>query len=118
MTSHGFGTGKLSSEKTTLRMKDDIAKCISNVPGVLWAHVVHKSFHYDPREATPKSRDAMQVKDRYDLLWEMTGPCDLGAITECAREQKHQITIDLVTVKDQSWRTGGKPGKHPKKTEI
>ncbi len=114
MTNHGFGGGKLQSNKASLPTQREIAKCISNVPGVVWAHVVHKGVSYFCALDEKIGRKRVQeVQDRYDFIFEMARPCDLEEVAACAKEKGHGIEIDVITIEDESFKKG-KPGKHPK----
>jgi hypothetical protein len=118
MTNHGFGAGKLQSSKAPLPTKRRIAQCISDVPGVVWAHVVHRGFHYfSTRDGeTRKKHESTRVQDLYDLIFEMERPCNPDAIAACARAEGHGIEIDVITIEDDSFKKG-KIGKHPKATD-
>ncbi len=112
MTNHGFGGAKLLSSRSSMATKVKIAKCISNVPEVTWAHVVHQGSYYDSRYEKAKLLSKPEVESRYDLILEMERKCNLDAIAECAHAHGHKIRIERITVKDQSWHKG-EPGKHP-----
>ena len=113
MTNHGFGVGKLLSSRSSITTKVNIAKCISDVPGVTWAHVVHQGFHYDSRD---KEKAEMtynnEVESRYDLIFEMERKCNPDDIAKCARQFGHDILIEVITVEDESYHHT-EPGKHP-----
>lgn len=101
MVCHGFGGGRLRKKKFMLAGEEvpieDIAKCISKVKGVLWAHVVYKDSPYK----------------EWDLMWEMTEKCNLDEIEKCAGGRDN-IKIDEIIFNEDSYQNE-KPGKHPKK---
>lgn len=100
---HGFGTGKLTQKRPTVKDKEKIAKCISKVPGVLWSHVVYKQTNR---------------QNSYDLIWEEWEKCDDAAIKKCAKKYGYDITPpDHTTIRDKSYKNDGQEKKHPKKDD-
>jgi len=113
MTQHGFGMGKLTESKpATLAEKERIAKCISNIDGIVWAHVVHKSYSIE--KETLKLRE--DKESRWDIIWEIKHPpppVKLADIVACARQHGRDFDeISLIKVHDRSWYRGN-PGTHP-----
>ncbi len=101
MVHHGFGIGEITGKNEKLLTKtdkEDIAKCISKVSGVLWAHIVHDQF---------------SGQDRFDFIWEEKHECNESKIKSCAPIGCEIRIKDRITIEDESFK-GGNPGKHPK----
>jgi hypothetical protein len=98
MTCHGFGMGKVRSTGVTPAQIKAIARCISTLTNITWAHVIHSS------------------RLDYDIIFEMKGKCDKTAINACVQEiagPTHTMDIHEITVEEESY-VHGRKGKHPK----
>lgn len=114
MTNHGFGIITLRSSKSNEAAKMNIAKCISNVPGIVYAHAVHQVFTGDSEDEMAKKMRA-QEDSQWDIVFEMErglSRSELDDIYACAREEKHESSLTLITTKHPNYQRGHGV-KHP-----
>lgn len=99
MACHGFGFGKILSAVCKPEEKHDIARAISRLDKVAWAHVVERV----------KWRPGIEHPENPDIIFEMKENC-VDEIERCVRKEtrkKHSIQIQVViTVAEDSYDNG------------
>ena len=110
MACHGFGFGKIRSAVCKPEEKHDIARAISKLDKVAWAHVVNKV----------NWKLGIEPPEDPDIVFEMKENCvdEIERFVRKYTEKRHTIQIQVVITVDEESYVGGESGRHPPAVET
>jgi hypothetical protein len=94
MTSHGFGGVRICSEKPTADMVADLAKRISEIRPIVWAHVVLDRSESCERKENERYVIIFEFDELKKVCYKMNH-AELRKRIEGIPVPGHQITADL-----------------------
>ena len=105
MACHGFGTGKILSPVCTPEEKHDIARAISRLDKVAWAHVV-KEVNWKP---------GLEIPEDPDIVFEMKEKCmnEIKQHVNDFTKGRHTIDIQVVIIVEEDSYADGETVRHP-----
>jgi len=104
MTSHGFGGVRIKSKKLTPKMIADLARQISNIKPIVWAHVVLDRSASSERKENERYAIIFEFDELDKECYEMNHS-ELRGKIEGIRLPGHEITADLWVIQ-RSYHNG------------